>query len=196
VTLQGPEPNRFEMRQAVDRLTRTVDHLLDATRIESGLLQPVPEWCDPGELVRETVARSGSSTEGIRMQIAPELPMIHVDVRLLEQALLTLISNAVQHGASDRPIQVIAGKDDCEIVISVIDHGRGLAPGEERKVFEKFYRGMGTAPGGLGLGLSVARQLVEANHGAIIAQNDADGGARFTVRLPAREMRLPHEASA
>ena len=53
---QQPQPDRAELQQAVRRLTRTVDHLLDATRLESGLLQPVREWCEPGELVREAVA--------------------------------------------------------------------------------------------------------------------------------------------
>ena len=57
VALQQPQPDRAELQQAVRRLTRTVDHLLDATRLESGLLQPVREWCDPGELLREAVVR-------------------------------------------------------------------------------------------------------------------------------------------
>ena len=59
VTLQQPQPDRAELQQAVRRLTRTVDHLLDATRLESGLLQPVREWCDPGELLREAVDTRG-----------------------------------------------------------------------------------------------------------------------------------------
>jgi two-component system sensor histidine kinase KdpD len=79
----------------------------------------------------------------------------------------------------------------------VADHGPGLAPGEENKVFEKFYRGPGTAPGGLGLGLSIARQLVEAHSGEIVAQNREEGGSRFSIRLPIGEpMRLPSEATA
>jgi two-component system sensor histidine kinase KdpD len=71
-----------------------------------------------------------------------------------------------------------------------------LAPGEEKKVFEKFYRGPRTRPGGLGLGLSIARQLVEAHGGEIAAQNRQNGGARFSIRLPFGErMRLPAEAA-
>jgi two-component system sensor histidine kinase KdpD len=82
------------------------------------------------------------------------------------------------------------------LVISVADHGPGLAPGEENKVFEKFYRGPRTRPGGLGLGLSIARQLVEAHGGQIVAQNQENGGARFSIRLPIGEaMRLPSEAA-
>jgi two-component system sensor histidine kinase KdpD len=83
------------------------------------------------------------------------------------------------------------------MVFSVADRGPGLVTGEENKVFEKFYRRPGTAPGGLGLGLWIARQLVEAHGGQITAQNREGGGARFSIRLPIGEpMRLPVEATA
>ena len=76
------------------------------------------------------------------------------------------------------------------------DRGPGLAPGEETKVFDKFYRGAGKPAGGLGLGLSIARQLVEAHGGTISAQNRLSGGARFSIRLPFGEpMQLPSEAA-
>ena len=64
------QPDRAELQQAVQRLTRTVDHLLDATRLESGLLQPLREWCDPAELVREAVASSGLKDSAVRINIA------------------------------------------------------------------------------------------------------------------------------
>ena len=121
-----------------------------------------------------------------------------VDACLIEQALVALLVNAALHGASELPIEVSAARDDSMLVYSVADHGPGLVAGEENKVFEKFYRRPGTAPGGLGLGLSIARQLVEAHSGQIIAQNREDGtGARFSIRLPiAERMRLPQEATA
>jgi two-component system sensor histidine kinase KdpD len=99
---------------------------------------------------------------------------------------------------SDQPIEVSAARDDSMLVFSVVDHGPGLAPGEENKVFQKFYRGPGTAPGGLGLGLSIARQLVEAHGGAIVAQNrEQTRGSRFSIRIPIGEpMQLPSEATA
>ncbi|HEV3242921.1 MAG TPA: sensor histidine kinase KdpD [Chthoniobacterales bacterium] len=194
--LQQPEPDCSELQQAARRLTRTVDHLLDATRLESGLLQPVREWCDPAELVREAIGASGLKDAEVRINIAKNLPAISVDSRLIQQALGSLLSNAVAHGKSEQPIEVSAARDDSMLVISVADHGPGLASGEENKVFEKFYRGPRTRPGGLGLGLSIARQLVEAHGGQIVAQNQENGGARFSIRLPIGEaMRLPTEAA-
>jgi two-component system, OmpR family, sensor histidine kinase KdpD len=197
VALQQREPDRAELQQATRRLTRTVDHLLDATRLESGLLQPVREWCDVVDLVREAIARAALKDGAIKTIFAKDLPTIFVDARLIEQALVTLLTNAAVHGSTDKPIEVSAARDDSTLVISVSDDGPGLAPGEEIKVFEKFYRGPNTAPGGLGLGLAIARQLVEANGGEITAQNRENGGARFSIRLPLREqMRLPNEATA
>jgi two-component system sensor histidine kinase KdpD len=197
VALQQPQPDGAELSQAVRRLTRTVDHLLDATRLESGLLQPVREWCDPGELLREAVALAGLKEQAVKVSVAKDLPVVFVDAHLIEQALAALLSNAAAHGLSKQPIEASAARDDSMLVFAVADHGPGLGPGEENKVFEKFYRGPGTPAGGLGLGLSIARQLVEAHSGQIVAQNRAEGGARFSIRLPIGEpMQLPAEATA
>jgi two-component system sensor histidine kinase KdpD len=195
--LHQPALDRVELQQAVGRLTHTVDHLLDATRLESGLLRPVREWCDPGELLRDAIQRVGIKEGALKINIEKNLPAISVDARLIEQALIALLSNAAAHGASDTPIDVSATRADSMLVFSVADRGPGLVAGEENKVFEKFYRRPGTAPGGLGLGLSIARQLVEAHSGEIVAENRKDGtGARFSIRLPIGEpMRLPSEAT-
>ncbi len=197
VALQQPQPDRTELQQATSRLTRTVDNLLDATRLESGLLQPVREWCDPGELVREAVVTSGLREKDARITIGRDLPAISVDAGLIQQALDALLSNAMIYGKCDQPVEISVARDHLTLVISVADRGPGLAPGEEDKVFQKFYRGPRTRPGGLGLGLSIARQLVEAHSGQITAQNRDDGrGARFSIRLPiGEEMKLPAEAA-
>jgi two-component system sensor histidine kinase KdpD len=156
----------------------------------------VREWCDPAELVREVIADSGLKEDAVRVSFANNLPMISVDARLIQQALSALLSNAVVHGKSDQPVDVSVARNDSMLVISVADRGPGLAPGEENKVLEKFYRGPRTRPGGIGLGLSIARQLVEAHGGEIVAQNRENGGARFSMRLPLQEqMRLPSEVS-
>jgi two-component system, OmpR family, sensor histidine kinase KdpD len=195
--LQQPQPDRAELKQAVGRLTRTVDHLLDATRLESGLMQPVREWCAPGELLRDSISRARLNENAIKVNIVSDLPAIFVDSRLIEQALISVLANAALHGASQEPIEINVAIDNDTIVFSVADRGPGLVAGEENKVFEKFYRRPGTAPGGLGLGLWIARQLVEAHGGQIGAENREGGGARFSIRLPIGEaMQLPTEATA
>jgi two-component system sensor histidine kinase KdpD len=154
------------------------------------------EWCDPGELVREAVVMAGLKESAVRISVAKTLPTVFVDAHLIEQALGALLSNASAHGKGDQPIEISAARDDSMLVFSVADHGPGLAAGEENKVFEKFYRGPGTPAGGLGLGLSIARQLVEAHGGEVAAQNREEGGARFSIRIPIGEtMQLPSEAA-
>jgi two-component system sensor histidine kinase KdpD len=147
--------------------------------------------------LREAVTLAGLKEQAVKVTVAENLPVVFVDAHLIEQALAALLSNAAAHGISDQPIEVSVARDDVTLVFSIADHGPGLVPGEENKIFEKFYRGPGTPAGGLGLGLSIARQLVEAHSGQIVAQNRTEGGARFSIRLPIGEpMQLPAEATA
>jgi two-component system sensor histidine kinase KdpD len=190
--LEQPAPDHGEMREAVRRLTRTVDHLLDATRLESGLLRLHREWCDPTELVREAVQRADVGAHPVQLAAEPELPPVLVDAGLFTQALALLIANAVQHSPTHEAVEIRVRPAEKALFFEVVDRGAGLAPGEEKKVFEKFYRGAGRTAGGLGLGLSIARQLVEMHGGQIDAETRPAGGARFSIRLPRGEtMRLP-----
>jgi two-component system sensor histidine kinase KdpD len=192
--LEHPELNRAELRQAARRLTRTVDHLLDATRLESGTLRLSREWCDPAELVHEAWQRSEAEDHPVQVDAAPNLPPIFVDGGLISQALALLISNAVQHSPGHEAVDVKVHGADTTLIFEVADRGPGLAPGEEKRVFEKFYRGPGRPAGGLGLGLAIARQLVELHHGTIAVENRPAGGARFSIRLPREsKMKLPAE---
>jgi two-component system sensor histidine kinase KdpD len=196
--LEQPQPDRAELRQAVRRLTKTVDHLLDATRLESGLLQPNREWCDPAELAREAIALAALEGRSVQFAGATDVPPIFVDAGLLAQALATLLANAAAYSPADAPIELRITSDSTALIFSVADRGPGLAPGEETKVFEKFYRGAGLPGGGLGLGLAIARQLVEAHGATLTARNRASGsGARFSIRLArSEEMHLPAEPAA
>jgi len=195
--LEQPQPDHSELRQAIRRLTKTVDHLLDATRLESGLLKPSLEWCDPGELVQEAIALAALEGRDVRVEVPADLPPINVDAGLIVQAIVTLLGNAAAYSPANEPIEVSVRRETNQIVLGVADRGEGLAPGEEQKVFEKFYRGVGKPSGGLGLGLAIARQLVEAHGGQLTARNRAEKGARFSIRLPlGKPMQLPAEPAA
>ena len=189
--LDQPEVNRDEIRRANDRLRRTVDHLLDATRIESGMLKPVIEWCDAGELAREAcdIAAVGGR---VLVDIAPDLPPLRVDHGLITQALATLVDNAAIYGSPHEPALLTVRRNGEFIRFEVADRGAGLAPGAEEKVFEKFFRLPGSPAGGVGLGLSIARHLAEAHGGTLTAENRPAGGARFILQLPiGGDLKLP-----
>ena len=110
-------------------------------------------------------------------------PLVRLDPGLMEQAICNLLANAAAYSPSDKPIRLSAQMDGSTLVLRVIDQGIGLAPGEEKRVFEKFYRGPKARPGGTGLGLSIVQGFVRAHKGTIAAENNPDGGATFTLRL-------------
>ena len=147
--------------------------------------------------MRDAVALAQLDGREVRVNVPADLPPILVDAGLIVQALGTLLGNAAAYSPAGALIEVSAVRVESALVFSVADRGAGLGPGEEVKVFEKFYRGLGKPAGGIGLGLSIARQLVEAHGGTITARNRAEGGARFSIRLPLGEtMKLPVEATA
>jgi two-component system sensor histidine kinase KdpD len=190
--LDQPQPDTAEIRRANDRLIRTVDLLLDATRLENGLLSPQPEWCDAADIAHDARARAGLCSEAIAFDFAAELPHLHTDPGLAAQALAMLFSNAVTHGTAHEPPVCRVACDGDGVRFEVSDRGPGLPPGAEDAIFAKFHRGGDAKPGGLGLGLSIARQLANALGGTLTARNRPAGGACFTLRLPlGGEMKLP-----
>ena len=175
-----------EIKQANKRLNRVVSNLLDMTRIETGRLPLNLEWCEPAELLNSAMEQVSNeiSAQRIRINAPADLPLVRLDVGLMEQSLCNLLNNAAAYSPAGAPIELAAHLEDKALVLSVADHGVGLGPGEEKKVFEKFYRGPHARPGGAGLGLSIVQGFVKAHNGMISAENNVGGGAKFTLRLP------------
>lgn len=176
-----------EIRHASRRLTGVVDNLLNMTRLESGVIEPNREWCDVRDLLQSAVARErdASNARTLSLHAPDNLPLVLLDHGLIEQAVAKLVANAETYTPADAAVEVAARCEEGALIIAVSDHGPGLPHGQEEKMFEKFYRGDQTKTGGLGLGLSIARGFVEAHGGRLTATNLPDGGARFTITLPA-----------
>jgi two-component system sensor histidine kinase KdpD len=177
-----------EIRDASHRLNRVVDNLLDMNRLESGVIQPKREWCDVRELLQSAVDIERESINGreIRFDVPEEIPLALVDHTLIQQAVAKLLANAGSHTPPRLPIEIDAEYKNDQLLISVGDRGRGIPTETADRLFEKFYRGDNRKTGGLGLGLSIARGLVEAHGGSLTAENRDGGGARFTIKLPVR----------
>ncbi|MFN8595714.1 MAG: sensor histidine kinase KdpD [Anaerolineae bacterium] len=175
-----------EIQTAADRLNRLVENLLDMTRLESGLLKIKQDWCDVSDLINVTVERLKSplARHDVRIDIAPNLPLVKMDFVLMEQALTNLLHNAVTYTPPGTHVHVTAKLDGANLMIIVADQGPGLPPESVERVFDKFYRGPRARAGGVGLGLSITRGLIEAHGGTITAENRVSGGAQFTLRLP------------
>jgi two-component system sensor histidine kinase KdpD len=157
-------------------------------RLESGIIRPKREWCDVRELLQSAIDIERESINGreVRLEVPKEIPLVLVDHTLIEQAVAKLLTNAGAHTPAKLPIEIDAEYRNDYLVISVADRGPGIPLEATERLFEKFYRGDNRKAGGLGLGLSIARGLIEAQGGKLTVENRDGGGARFTIRLPVR----------
>ena len=115
-----------------------------------------------------------------------DLPLVLVDGVLLEQVVINLIENAVKYAPAGTMIELVASATDREVVVEVADRGPGIPSGEESRIFDKFYRAKPAREGGVGLGLTICRGIVEAHGGRIWSENRSGGGTllRFSIPLP------------
>lgn len=184
------DPYLAEINTASKRLQRLVDGLLQMTRLESQIVEPLLEWCDVHELLEEAISAAGDALKHhpLETKIAADLPLVKTDQALLMQALANILHNAGVYTPKGSAIEVRAFHSDERLHLVVSDHGPGLPTGEETKVFGKFHRAPGSPAGGTGLGLSIARGFLRALGGDITARNHPEGGAQFEITLAAEFM--------
>lgn len=173
------------------RLTRFVTNLLDMTRVESGALNLRRDWIEVTDVLTAAVkrARKAFPARSIETGFAPDLPMVQGDAVLLEQVVFNLLDNADKYAEAGSPTLIHARSESQALVLSVEDEGRGIAPGDLDRIFEKFTRlsrGDGR-PAGTGLGLAIAKGTVEAMGGTIRAESPVrwGRGTRIVIALPA-----------
>jgi two-component system sensor histidine kinase KdpD len=178
------------IREEADRLNRLVNDLLDMTRLESGAIQVRKEWHPLEEIVGAALARFGKRLEDrpVTTWLPSDLPLVPLDGVLMGQLLINLLENALKYTPPRTPIEIAASVNNGEVRLEVADRGPGLPPGDEARVFDKFYRGGQTRGGrGVGLGLTICRGIAEAHGGRISAENRPEGGVVFRVALPLAE---------
>jgi two-component system, OmpR family, sensor histidine kinase KdpD len=171
--------------QEAGRLERLVRNLLDVTRVEGGALRVEKEWQPVEEVVGAALANA-ETVLGAR-PVSTNLPQELVapfDAVLVHQVLVNLLENAAKYTASASPIEISASRADGAIEIGVADRGPGVPPGDETRIFDKFYRAEKGKGGGVGLGLTICKGIVTAHGGRIWAENRAGGGAAFRFTLP------------
>ncbi|MGC2658513.1 MAG: ATP-binding protein [Bryobacteraceae bacterium] len=177
------------LQQEVQGLKQMVAQAIHLARIDAGRLKLDLQRRRPLDLVEAALRSVGEELTSPRFEIevSAELPAVAVDPELLTQALKQIIDNALKYGAQRSPIVVSAEETDGILSISVRDHGRGITELEQRHVFDKFYRGSFSESGiqGTGMGLSIAREIVEAHSGTLRVESELGKGSRFTIALHA-----------
>ena len=195
--VQWDEEARHSFAEAIeheaDRLNRLVGNLLDMSRIEGGALKPEKEWYPVDELIHDVLGHMQPVLQDRTLvtDLPADLPPVELDYLQMDQVLTNLIENAVRYTLPASPIEVRARLEGEQMVISVADRGPGVPPVDLERIFDKFYRVLGTQrTTGSGLGLAVCKGLVEAHGGHICAENREGGGAVFRFTLPVRKTRV------
>lgn len=177
------------LRVEADRLRELVDDLFELSRTQAGVLQLHLERVSLGDLVSDAIASAAPLAAAKRIDLNGRVsgppPEVTVSAREVLRALRNILENAIRHTPDDGTVSVEAGVDHDRCYVSIADTGGGIQDDDLARVFDVAFRGdAARTPGaGAGLGLAIARGLVEAHHGDLTVRNE-NGGACFTLRLP------------
>ena len=174
----------------VGHLTSLVEDLLLLARSDSGAITLNRLPVDLGDVAADGAGALAKLADerGVRLGLDPEPAIVQGDHARLRQLIVILVDNAVRHTPRGGSVRVRVRSDRQQAVLEVDDEGPGIQPEDMPRVFERFWRAPGAAAGGTGLGLAIAKSIVDLHDGRIAVANRAEGGARFTVRLPAVEV--------
>ena len=187
---RSPELNETdlynEIFKASARLNHLIENLLSMSRLESGKISVRADWCDINDLINKVTGILKTEPEQFDFitEIPPEMPLVKLDFGLMEQVICNLVLNSTQHTQAGSVVRFEAHYFDGFLNIRVEDNGPGFPPEILDKVFDNFFKVDNSKTGGLGLGLSIVKGLVEAHKGTVKVENLLTGGAAFTVTIP------------
>lgn len=196
LNLAGPPLSKAQaeiaraIREEALRTSALVSNLLDMARLQSGNVKINRDWQPLEEIVGVALQSRAQmlSAHSVRVALPADLPLLYFDPILMERVFCNLLENAAKYTPAGSTITLSARQSGDAVEIVIEDDGPGLPPGKEEALFAKFARGKNeTAVTGVGLGLSIVRAIVEAHEGSVRAENRAEGGTRFVIRLPAGE---------
>lgn len=184
-----------EILKASMRLNRLIENLLNISRLESGRLNIRLDWCDINDLIYSLKIELADELENhiLKVEIQEDMPLIKIDIGLIEQSLYNLLINALQFTPKNSEVILSFGFAENCLLISVKDSGPGIPKHEIPNVFKKFYKIQNNSTGGLGLGLSIVQGFIEAHNGSISLHNDPMGGAIFVINIPTPTANLKFE---
>jgi two-component system sensor histidine kinase KdpD len=189
-----------DVRDEAERLNNDIQNLLDATRISNDGVKPYTEWADPEDILNSAIERCRNrlADRRIVLDLPQDLPLIHIDPVLVQQALVQIFDNAVKYSHSGSRISASARAQDGHMVLSVSDEGAGLTAAEQSKMWDRFVRGERHAAttSGSGLGLWIASAFIAANGGKMSAVSEGPSlGTTVAIELPVTQAAVPQMES-
>lgn len=185
---KGEVPERVSrIRRTVARMVGLIEMMLGASSIEAGKMQLKREPIDMAALLREAAERAREFAPDRQFDLEIETLPVRMlcDATLIDQVFSNLLTNAIKYSSAPSPIILAARMEGRAVVVSVADFGVGIAAEDHGMIFERFYRaGNVSDVPGTGIGLTVARAIVELHGGRISVDSQLGGGSTFTVRLP------------
>jgi signal transduction histidine kinase len=175
------------------RLTQLINNILDFSRIEAGRKEYRLVRTDLAAVVRDVVDAYRFQIEqhgfALALDVAEDLPEMELDPEALSQALINLLNNAIKYSPNEKAIAVSVRRDGERVLVSVADRGIGIPKGEQKRIFEKFYRVESSVvhtTKGSGLGLALVQHITEAHGGRVEVTSAPGEGSTFTLSLPVR----------
>lgn len=160
---------------------------MDVSRITAGRLRLEREEIDLSAVVRDVVGRLGEEATRARsnVEVSAVRPVVGMWDRIrVEQVVANLLTNGFKFGGG-KPIEITVEETGSTGRLVVVDHGIGIAPGDVERIFQRYEQAISSrASGGLGLGLYIARQIIEAHGGTIRVESQLGAGSKFTIDLP------------
>jgi signal transduction histidine kinase len=191
------------IREESERLTALINNILDFSRIEAGRKEYEFKETDLAELVRSTLDsyRFQIEQNGFTFEenISVDIPPVTVDREAIARSLLNLVNNALKYSKDQKYIAVSLHRTNGQVNLEVRDHGIGIPPNEQEKIFEKFYRcgdPLVHNIKGSGLGLSLVRHIARAHGGDVLVESTPEKGSKFTIALPLDSALRSAEAAA
>ncbi|MDE3180245.1 MAG: DUF4118 domain-containing protein [Acidobacteriota bacterium] len=185
--LEGHELVKIIDEEA-DRLERLVTGAIQMARVEGGKMQLKQAPWPVGRLIRTALESMQPRLEGrnVEVRLDPGLPPVVADGDLIVLALRQLLDNAAKYSAAVSPLALRARAAEGRVVVSVLDHGPGIEETHRDRIFDKFYRvpGQGGKAGGTGIGLAVAREILNAHEGDIWVESRPGQGSEFFISIP------------
>ncbi|WP_070411141.1 sensor histidine kinase [Pseudomonas lundensis] len=183
-------------RDEAERLDRYIQNLLDMTRLGHGALKLARDWVSPADIVGSALNRLRAVLAPLQVQVdvAPQLPLLHIHAALIEQALINVLENAARFSPPQGVLQLVAGANQQELWFAVSDQGPGIPEEDRAKIFDMFYTAARGDRGGqgTGLGLAICQGMVGAHGGRISVGEGIGGrGTCITLHLPLPEQPLP-----